>query len=72
MLLTSYGKDYALTWTLFPDTLMLTAGFFILSFLVIGFSLCDQMEDRAKESNGRKENVTPKHHSDGQGKTAVL
>lgn len=36
MLLTSYGKDYALTWTLFPDTLMLTAGFFILSFLVIG------------------------------------
>lgn len=36
MLLTSYGKDYALTWTLFPDTLMLTTGFFILSFLVIG------------------------------------
>ncbi len=36
MLLTSYGKDYVLTWTLFPDTLMLTAGFFILSFLVIG------------------------------------
>lgn len=36
MLLTSYGKDYALTWTLFPDTVMLTIGFFTLSFLVAG------------------------------------
>lgn len=36
MLLTSYGKSYELTWTLFPDTLMLTIGFFILSFLVVG------------------------------------
>lgn len=36
MLLTSYGKSYELTWTLFPDTVMLTAGFFILSFLVVG------------------------------------
>ena len=36
MLLTSYGKDYALTWTLFPDTVLLTIGFFTLSFLVIG------------------------------------
>ncbi len=36
MLLTSYGKDYALTWMLFPDTAMLTVGFFTLSFLVVG------------------------------------
>lgn len=36
MLLTSYGKDYALTWTLFPDTVLLTIGFFALSFLVVG------------------------------------
>lgn len=36
MLLTSYGKSYELTWTLFPDTVMLTAGFFILSLLVVG------------------------------------
>lgn len=38
MLLTSYGKDYALTWMLFPDTVMLTIGFFALSFLVVGIS----------------------------------
>lgn len=36
MLLTSYGKDYALTWTLFPDTVLLTIGFFALSFLAVG------------------------------------
>ena len=36
MLLTSYGKYYGLTWTLFPDTVLLTIGFFTLSFLVIG------------------------------------
>ena len=38
MLLTSYGKQYEITWTLFPDTVLLTAGFFILSFLVVGLS----------------------------------
>lgn len=36
MLLTSYGKDYAIAWTLFPDTVLLTIGFFTLSFLVVG------------------------------------
>ena len=36
MLLTSYGKSYELTWTLFPDTVLLTIGFFVLSFLVVG------------------------------------
>ena len=36
MLLTSYGKSYELTWTLFPDTVLLTVYFFVLSFLVIG------------------------------------
>lgn len=36
MLVTSYGKTYKLTWTLFPDTVMLTVSFFVLSFLVIG------------------------------------
>ena len=29
---------YEITWTLFPDTVLLTAGFFILSFLVVGLS----------------------------------
>ena len=29
MLVTSYGKPYQLTWTLFPDTLMFTTGFFV-------------------------------------------
>lgn len=36
MLLTTYGKSYQLSWTLFPDTVCLTAGFFIFSFLVVG------------------------------------
>ena len=36
MLVTSYGKTYKLTWTLFPDTLMLTVSFFVLCFLATG------------------------------------
>lgn len=36
MLLTSYGKRYELSWTLFPDTVLLTVCFFILSFVVVG------------------------------------
>lgn len=38
MLLTSYGKQYEITWTLFPDTVLLTIAFFVLSFLVVGLS----------------------------------
>ena len=38
LLLTSYGKQYEITWTLFPDTVLLTAGFFILNLLVVGLS----------------------------------
>lgn len=38
LLLTSYGKQYEITWTLFPDTVLLTAGLFILSLLVVGLS----------------------------------
>lgn len=38
MLLTSYGKQYEITWTLFPDTVLLTVAFFVLSFLVVGLS----------------------------------
>lgn len=37
MLLSSYGKAYSITWTLFPDTLLLTISFFILCFGFIGF-----------------------------------
>lgn len=36
MLLTSYGKSYELSWTLFPDTILLTVCFFIISFVVVG------------------------------------
>lgn len=36
MLLTSYGKGYELSWTLFPDTVLLTVSFFIISFIVVG------------------------------------
>ena len=38
MLLTSYGKQYEITWTLFPDTVLLTVAFFVLNFLVVGLS----------------------------------
>ncbi len=38
LLLTSYGKNYALSWTLFPDTVLWTICFFTLSFLMIGIS----------------------------------
>lgn len=36
MLLTSYGKSYELSWTLFPDTVLLTGCFFVISFIVVG------------------------------------
>lgn len=36
MLLTSYGQSYRITWTLFPDTVFFTMGFFILSFVLTG------------------------------------
>lgn len=36
MLLTSYGKSYRITWTLFPDTVFFTVGFFVLSYLFVG------------------------------------
>ena len=36
MLLSAYGKDYKLSWTLFPDTVILTICFFAISLLVVG------------------------------------
>lgn len=36
MLLTAYGKPYEISWTLFPDTVLLTIVFFVLSFFVVG------------------------------------
>ncbi|MCM1050137.1 MAG: FtsX-like permease family protein [Clostridiales bacterium] len=36
MLLSAYGKPYKISWTLFPDTVLLTATFFILSFFAVG------------------------------------
>lgn len=36
MLLSDYGEDYQFTWMLFPDTLMLTVGFFTCCFLLVG------------------------------------
>lgn len=36
MLLSAYGKDYKLSWTLFPDTVSLTICFFAISLLVVG------------------------------------
>lgn len=36
MVLTSYGKSYQISWTLFPDTVLLTIGFFVLSYIVVG------------------------------------
>lgn len=36
MLLTTYGKSYQLSWTLFPDTVLLTVSFFYAEFLNCG------------------------------------
>lgn len=36
MLMTSYGQSFSLSWTLFPDTVLLTISFFTLSFFVVG------------------------------------
>lgn len=36
MLLSAYGQDYKLSWTLFPDTVILTICFFSLSLLAVG------------------------------------
>lgn len=36
MLLTAYEKSYEISWTLFPDTVLWTVGFFVFSFLVVG------------------------------------
>lgn len=36
MLMTSYGRHYELTWTLFPDTVLLTICFFAASLLIVG------------------------------------
>ena len=36
MLLTAYGKSYEISWTLFPDTVLLTVVFFVASFFVVG------------------------------------
>lgn len=37
MLLSDYGQDYQFTWMLFPDTLLLTIGFFACCLLLVGF-----------------------------------
>ena len=36
MLLSTYGQSYQLVWTLFPDTVILTVGFFSCSLLAVG------------------------------------
>ena len=36
MLLSAYGREYKLSWTLFPDTVLLTACFFSLSLFIVG------------------------------------
>ena len=36
MLLTVYGKPYEISWTLFPDTVLLTVVFFVASFFMVG------------------------------------
>ena len=35
MLLTAYGKPYEISWTLYPDTVLLTVVFFVASFFVV-------------------------------------
>lgn len=43
-LMTSYGKSFKLTWTLFPDTVLLTICFFVFSFVLIGLSNTNEIK----------------------------
>lgn len=36
MVLSTYDKEFRITWTLFPDTVLLTISFFVLSFIIVG------------------------------------
>lgn len=36
MVLSTYDKEFRITWTLFPDTVLLTVSFFVLSFIIVG------------------------------------
>lgn len=36
MVLSAYDEEFHITWTLFPDTVLLTIGFFVLSYIVVG------------------------------------
>lgn len=36
MVLSAYDEEFRITWTLFPDTVLLTIGFFVLSYIVVG------------------------------------
>ncbi|MBO5278667.1 MAG: FtsX-like permease family protein [Lachnospiraceae bacterium] len=69
MLLSSYGKEYVFSWTLFPDTVLLTVGFFVLCFALAGFfnvrtirrtKIIDMLRaDRENEENFRKSRWMP-------------
>ena len=69
MLLASYGHSYELTWTLFPDTVLWTVGFFTISFFVVGLfnvrtirkiKIIDMLSaDRQNEPNLKKNRFIP-------------
>lgn len=68
-IMASYGKPYEITWTLFPDTVLLTICFFVLSLLFVGMfnirtirkiKLIDMLNaDRENEPSIKKSRWTP-------------
>ena len=69
MVMSVYDKDFRITWTLFPDTVLLTIGFFVLSFIAVGIlnlrairrlKIIDMLSvDRANEPSLKKSRQIP-------------
>lgn len=69
MVMSAYDEDFRITWTLFPDTVLLTTGFFVLSFVAVGIwnlraisrlKIIDMLSaDRENEPSLRKSRQMP-------------
>ncbi len=69
MVLSAYDEEFHITWTLFPDTVLLTIGFFVLSYIVVGIlnlraikrlKIIDMLSvDRANEPSLKKSRQIP-------------
>ncbi len=69
MVLSTYDQEFHITWTLFPDTVLLTVSFFVLSFIIVGLlnlrtirkiKIIDMLSaDRENEPSLRKSRQIP-------------